>query len=575
MKLYGAIGLLRSAEGVSYRYLRLTVCVIMLLQVSWSSNCRKPADSSTEETPPKNELGNTIDTDYGTYTIYCVAGEKFMEVAGDILYNQKYHEGQKIVQEQAATAAGGEHMKWQKWHVIYQETVDGDDYYHIRNLHSGQLLEVPNGSGVAGLQLQQGAAVDDDRNLWRIVEAGTIGSYYVINKATGYALANKDGLATNGNPIVQEMLDPALDRQRWVFTALAPDSYRDDVVVRFFNRNESHQGSVAFDQGNTIPLSYGSNDGKILWVTQDAWDGNNLQPNATFVCGGFHSYSNSVMIQPAKTDWNPANTGNVEIDNSSSGKPRQVFDIQPGTSWTWSGPGIEIGDKVYVHCLEGNGLEATNQSLYELTQNTAGSVWTAARTTPTGLSGNAAIRYDKGMVEGPDGYVYAFGGQSTAFGYSLNVHVARFPISDPQSWSFWDGAGWVNNPVTGAAAGIAEGLGTVSVAFVNDKYVLLSMENGFNCDGDQRIYMSTADSPTGPFTAPVHVYTLNEYFYGQRARFYTPVIHPFFDNGQDELLVTYSLNFSACGLPSCQEGYQNPYYYRLKGIRIPYSMFGL
>ncbi|MCF6402510.1 hypothetical protein L3C95_06480 [Chitinophaga filiformis] len=143
-------------------------------------------------------------------------------------------------------------------------------------------------------------------------------------------------------------------------------------------------------------------------MTQDAWDGVQLQLNKMFNCGDFHRYSNSVLIQPAKTDWDPEHAPNMTINNSTSGKPRQVFNIQPGTSWSWAGPGIKIGDKVYVHCGEGQGLDITGQSLYRLTQST-GTEWKAERTTPNGLDSQKVISYSCGMVKPGDGYVYVFG----------------------------------------------------------------------------------------------------------------------------------------------------------------------
>ena len=62
------------------------------------------------------------------------------------------------------------------------------------------------------------------------------------------------------------------DKQRWEITKLPNDSYRDGDVTNFFNRTT---GSVAFDQGNSIPLA----DGRVLWVTQDAWYQSSLAPN--------------------------------------------------------------------------------------------------------------------------------------------------------------------------------------------------------------------------------------------------------------------------------------------------------
>lgn len=52
-------------------------------------------------------------------------------------------------------------------------------------------------------------------------------------------------------------------------------------------------------------------------------------------------------------------------------------------------------------------------------------------------------------------------------------------------------------------------------------------------------------------------------------------IHPQFDNEKNELLLTYSLNFSGCKIDPYENGFLDPYYYRIKGIRVPYDMIGL
>ncbi|UII19551.1 discoidin domain-containing protein [Fulvivirga ligni] len=406
-----------------------------------------------------------------------------------------------------------------------------------------------------------------NNNLTNINGTGRYVRIYGTNRATiwGYSIFELEvydaGSAAAADP-----------SQVFVLNALAPDSYRDDEVTRYFQRNDQSLGSVAFDQGSSIPLEWGSNAGKVLWVTQDAWDGTSLQPNNKFPCNYFFSYNNSIFIQQDKNDWTPDDP-NMTI-NSPMGRPKQICSNQPGTDWSWPSNGVEIGNKVYMHCGEGQGLGATNQSIYVLTES-AGTLWQVERTEPAGMSNQTAIGYAHGMVKANDGYVYVFGVQTLGFGYNTGVHVARFPQSNPMSWTFWNGSTWVNNPVTGAAARITEGKGTVSICQVNGKYVMISMDQGFNCDNTRNIYAATSDSPTGPFTPLTEVYKINDYMQGQYTRYYTPNVHPQYDNGRNELLMTYSVNQSACGESDCIDGYIDPNYYRIRGVRIPYSKMGL
>jgi hypothetical protein len=509
-------------------------------------------------------------SDYGIYTFQCMAGSKYMEVSGNPLYNEKYDDQRKITQY-AASLSNGIIDGWQRWHIIYRTTVNGVKYYHIRNVFSGKLLDVPSGTTTPGTQLQQYAAFPllSDQQLWKLEETTTAGTYRIINKGNGLALTNAGSSTGNGTPITQETAGNGTN-QLWILQAREADTYRDDQVVRFFNRNSTSQGSVAFDEGTSIPLS----NGKVLWITQDAWDGASIQPNGKFSCNSFFSYGNSILIQPAADNWDPAATPNMTRDSSAQNKPKQICDIQPGNTFAWPGPGVEIGNNVYIQCGEGSGLTATEQSLYVLTAH-SGNNWRAKRTLPPNMSGQVNINYAAGMVKAGDGYVYAYGPQTTGFGYTCNVHVARFPETNPQQWTFWNGNNWVSTPVTGNTARIADGLGTIAVAYANGKYVLMTMDQGFNCDSSRNIYMATATSPSGPFTARTLVYTIKEYVYGNYARYYTPAIHPESVNGRDELLVTYCLNFSACGVQDCVNGYLDPYFYRVKGIRVPYSKIGL
>lgn len=522
-----------------------------------------------------NTVGITqaITADYITVSIKNVKSSKFLEVAGNPVQNAKFKDN-ALLQQWETSLSGTETNRWQKWHLIYQTTVNGTRYYHIRNLHSGKLVDVPAASGTSGTVLQQYAAFPllADQQLWSLTDIGG-GQYRIVNKGNSLSLSVAGGATSNGAQVIQETT-VSDNKQYWTITEITPDTYRDDQVVRFFNRNSASLGSAAFDQGNTIPLTWGSNNGKVLWVTQDAWDGSQVQSNGMFNCGHFFSYNNSIFIQPSKTDWNPNNSPNMTIPNSTSGKPKQICNIQSGTTWSWPGPGVEIGDKVYMQCGEGNGLNATNQSLYRLTQS-AGTQWTAERLMPNGFNNYTAISYSTGLVKPGDGYVYAFGSEATSFGYGSYIHVARFPESSPLQWQYWSGSAWTSSPAPGSASKIADARGSNSVAYINGKYVLMTLDQGFNCDPDRSVYIATATSPTGPFTAQIKVYTILEYFKEQYTRYYTPVIHPEFNNGRNELLLTYSVNFSACGLDGCEGAWLDPYYYRLKGIRVPYSKIGL
>jgi hypothetical protein len=533
---------------------------------SFNATSQKQAFVVTAESGEKIEWNvefkvyDFYSSDYGVFAIAGTDG-RMLQITGDYTFNEKYKDNQKI----EAGASQAIMPLWQKWHLIYNSKAGDVRYYQIRNLFTGKFLNAGTGAqeGTQAEQYRESATAGE---LWIVVQSSTLGIYNIVNKDTGLALST----TASDSKVTLEKVDSKSSNQHFILKSLPEQAYRDDSAIGFFERNNSSQGSVAFDQGTSVPLS----NGHVLWITQDAWDGSKLRDNHKFSCSDFFNYNNSVMIQPTATDWNPEHTTNMTIPNSAHGKPRQIFNNQPGTDWSWPGLGVQIGDNVWVQCGEGKGLSGTNQSLYKLTPS-AGNEWTAERFTPAGMSGQVDIGYSTGMVKGNDGYVYSFGSQGFNFGYGSNIFVARFAQSDPLVWTFWDGASWVSNPTSNDAAKIAVGPGNNSISYLNSKYVMMSMDQGFNCEDKRDVYISTSSSPTGPFTAQKRIYTVSEYLGGKYARYYTPSIHPESVNGRNELLLTFCLNFSGCGVSDCQEGYLDPYYYRVKNIRVPYSVVGL
>src|SRR5690606_37940219 len=257
--------------------------------------------------------------------------------------------------------------------------------------------------------------------------------------------------------------------------------------------------------------------------------------------------------------------------------------IPENANRNWVGPGVEVGDYIYLHGSEGYGLDDTDQAIYKLKKE-VGNEWNdVERLAIPGMTGQLDISYEDGMVKSDDGYVYVYGERSKpeTFGHHTLLYVSRFSHDDPTDWTFWDGTAWAAAPSTAAAAIIGEGNGTNNVNYLNGKYIHLTMDQGFYCGMPSiDMYIATSSSPTGPFTEPVKVYSFTEYYKGYNARVYTPIIHPVSQNGKDELLLTYSINFGACaenneGNVKEDDGNLDPYFYRVKGVRVPYEMIGL
>ena len=512
-------------------------------------------------------------TDYGTYSIASAVNNRVMQVQGDANFNEKYLDNATMNIGEAEVASGENLKRWQEWHIMYHSTANGIKYYQIRSLFSGLFL---NASASAGQAIRQKPELKttNDVQLWKIEESTQEGKYEISNKANGLYL-NLNG-SGNTVQITQEAKANA-DKQKWAITKLPNDSYRDGDVTSFFARTT---GSVAFDQGNSIPLT----DGRVLWVTQDAWYQGSLAPNGNLYGNHFISYTNSIIIQPTATNWSPS-APMMTADGRANGNIGNLIPKYPGKTWSWPSAGVQIGDDVYIHNREGQGLgtDDDHQSLFKLTPVTS-THWKTERTTPTGLTASEKlIGYASGMVKANDGFVYVYGTRTdpNSFGSETFLYTARFPQDNTQNWTFWNGSNWAATASTAASAHIAKGQGTNFVSYLNGKYIFLTMDQGFFCGiPSLNMYISTSSSPTGPFSPRKLVYSFTEFYKGKNARIYTPLIHAHANNSRNELLHTYSMNFGACvdtgdGAIKENDGNYDPYYYRVKGVRIPYELFGL
>ncbi|KUI32419.1 hypothetical protein AU196_16220 [Mycobacterium sp. IS-1742] len=160
---------------------------------------------------------------------------------------------------------------------------------------------------------------------------------------------------------------------------------------------------------------------------------------------------------------------------------------------------------------------------------------------------------------GEDGvrYLYAFGTPSGRAGSAYVSRVAEGSVTDLSKYEYWDGSKWVRNRPAVAAPIIGDskrstGLFGFVVDWANDPNVfggylggLFGAKTGGNVsemsvqyneylgkyivlygDGDNNIRLRTADSPEGPWSAPVTVATSKQY-----PGLYAPMIHPWSGTG--------------------------------------------
>lgn len=395
-------------------------------------------------------------------------------------------------------------------------------------------------------------------------------AYITVPK--GATVSPASGTITNftaNTPYYYTVTSPTGEVKRWKVTVKiqgdngqwATAAYKDTVVTNFFRRTTGH---IASDGGFTIPLANGSD----LWLMGDSHINDYHASDGTM--NWLFQVRNAGLLQPAN-DWNWQHTQTL-IGNSAN-VPSYIKFTEDTKYWTWPNAGYQRNDTVYVYC----------PNLAQLTPGDFG----------FGSGGNdmmAEIRYPDMAVLGyqqlqnfnginfgitflnrGDGYMYVYGNKSTFI--TSNLYLARFPINNVAApWTFWDGKGF--NPDVTKAVSVGTGMSNgVSINYVNGKYIIVSTEFSVSCNEGHRIYLSTSDSPTGPFTQNKPIYSIPDTAQGDYPFFYAAIIHPEYTNSKGEVLITYAIN----GYPSCLPAYNadyrsNPDWYRLRGVRIPWSV---
>lgn len=153
--------------------------------------------------------------------------------------------------------------------------------------------------------------------------------------------------------------------------------------------------------------------------------------------------------------------------------------------------------------------------------------------------------------------------------------VARFPEGSIQEpWEYHSNSGWTTN-IADAANIHSEFTSSFHVAEVNGKFVMITTEFSVGCNQGSEIYSYTSETPYGPFTNKQVIWTVDDTLQGNVPFFYQANAHTEYDNGKDELLVTYCINSYGDCVNTCDNGRLNPDYYRPKAIRVPYGVMGL
>ena len=335
--------------------------------------------------------------------------------------------------------------------------------------------------------------------------------------------------------------------------------HKDEEWTAFFQRTN---GWVAGDGAFSIPLS----DGRVIWLFGDSHV-NDFDPHTKTLPALFQVRS-AAMIHPKEQLTHDA----TKLLNAPAN--HNMFEHPEGRKfWFWPQAGFERDGAVYIYLTSlkprgkpGNfDFQTSGRYLVKL------SLPALKPTTYMRLPDSNDIDFGCGFVsDDATGEMFAFGQKGN--GLETSVFLARLrPVLPERDWKYWDGAGW--NDHVAAAAPVAK-LPSVSVAAckLRGQYVLTSAALSVACDMGRDIFVSTSNSPTGPFSSNKKIYTIDDIVEGHYPFFYIPVVHPEFINHKDEVLLTYCINGYEPCLPMSVNGRMNPDHYRPKAIRVPLKL---
>lgn len=203
--------------------------------------------------------------------------------------------------------------------------------------------------------------------------------------------------------------------------------------------------------------------------------------------------------------------------------------------WYWNGDGIVDGGKLRVFEYAQRPTDGEPPFNFEWTGTDIATFSTKLRlkrVTPTYDEGNVSWGVELMRC---GGWVYIYGAEGVPLNKYMHVARAHAGHLADHDWEFFTGSGWSHDPT--ASARVLDNVGSsYSVTPVDGHYVLTTSDATL---GD-KIYVATADSPTGPFTNRTAVYTAPEAGNGIYAP-YNIAAHPELSR-PGELVISYNVN---------------------------------
>ena len=204
-------------------------------------------------------------------------------------------------------------------------------------------------------------------------------------------------------------------------------------------------------------------------------------------------------------------------------------------AWFWNGDGIVDGGRLRLIEFQQGPTDDPPPFNFDWTGTSIASFshdLKLASVTPTYSQGN--IQWGVELLRCA-GWTYIYGAEPVPFDKQMHIARARAGHLVDGDWEFWTGSGWSRDPL--ASARVMRDVGSsYGVAPVDGHFVLVTSNATLGHD----IYVATAPTPTGPWSARQKIYTAPE----AGGNIYAPyniAVHPEISR-PGELVITYNVN---------------------------------
>jgi Domain of unknown function (DUF4185) len=337
----------------------------------------------------------------------------------------------------------------------------------------------------------------------------------------------------------------------------APDEAFDSLFRAYGDSNRSLDDWTGADTTNSVRLP----DGRDAWIFSDTFLG---RVNPDFSRSDPTFMHNSLVLQDARGQL-PQTLHDGHYPHARSlvqtNDGREVEGDPPvGSDWYWLGDGTVEGDKLRVFALQ---FEKFGPAGFDFRwTGTAIATFSLPNLHLESVSpapGTNGVEYGSSILEDGD-YTYIYGTEDG--GADKWMHVARVPRGHlVRPWEYFTGTGWSSD--ARQSARLLHGVGNeYSVTRVGDAYVLTTMDTNVAFSRDIDAYVSC--SPTGPWGAPIKLYSAPDYaFENPNAFVYNAHAHPELTDDQGRLLISYNVNSF-----SFQDLMDDVHLYRARFVRV-------